>query len=236
MPATRPHPSGCAARCPAAGSLCEALNRAVEIVCLEFSLQGDRIPIRGDNCSAVRLVWEREKASLLRSVGGGGRKQRRAASVLKSCSRLFDNPCPPCDKKAANAARSDWYQVTGTFRGGHVGSRTRWSDDPISTLKQAVRELVGTDWAADIRRGEAIPDQQGCLQKKRVDGGTFAVGYEESLIRPANHVRVGCAKTKGKVRVVTMQGARVKRVLSPVHDVLYSYLSRFGWLVRGELN
>jgi len=33
-----------------------------------------------------------------------------------------------------------------------------------------------------------------------------------------------------------MQGARVKRVLTPVHDVLYQYLSRSKWLVKGELS
>nr|UYL94445.1 MAG: putative RNA-dependent RNA polymerase [Sanya botourmia-like virus 3] len=49
-------------------------------------------------------------------------------------------------------------------------------------------------------------------------------------------VRVGIAKTKGKFRTVTMQSARVKRVLKPVHSALYDHLSSFGWLVRGDVN
>jgi hypothetical protein len=46
---------------------------------------------------------------------------------------------------------------------------------------------------------------------------------------------MGCAKTKGKIRVVTMQSARVKRVLTPVHNALYNHLTSFGWCVRGNV-
>jgi len=234
MPRGRPLSSERFARCPAAGSLCEALNKAVSIVCLEFRLPGDRPPSQGRDCFAIRAWWDGEKASILSLVGGGERRRYRAAAVLKSCSRLFDTPCPRCDKKGANRAREEWYQVTGTDRSEGIDQRTSWSKDPIDTLKRVIRELVGVDWARGIRRGEAIPDQQGCLENRSMTGGTFGVGFGEDD-SPANHVRVGVAKTKGKLRTVTMQSARVKRVLTPVHDALYTYLSSFGWIVRGEL-
>jgi hypothetical protein len=78
------------------------------------------------------------------------------------------------------------------------------------------------------------PDQQGCLERRRHDGGSLSVPYAEESLE-SNLVRVGAAKTKGKLRVVTMQSARVKRVLTPVHNALYDHLSSFGWLVRGEV-
>jgi len=55
----------------------------------------------------------------------------------------------------------------------------------------------------------------------------------ESLI--PNEVRLGCAKTKGKIRVVTMQSARVKRLLRPVHEAAYDFISRRKWCVRGTV-
>jgi len=51
-----------------------------------------------------------------------------------------------------------------------------------------------------------------------------------------NQVRVGCAKTKGKFRVVTMQGAKTKRLLTPVHAAAYDYISSYGWCVRGQVD
>jgi hypothetical protein len=46
---------------------------------------------------------------------------------------------------------------------------------------------------------------------------------------------MGSAKTKGKIRVVTMQTAKVKRVLTPVHNALYDHITSFGWCVRGDV-
>jgi len=57
-------------------------------------------------------------------------------------------------------------------------------------------------------------------------------------LKPASHhnqLRVGCAKTKGKFRVVTMQAALTKRLLRPVHEAAYDYISSFGWCVRGDI-
>jgi len=76
-------------------------------------------------------------------------------------------------------------------------------------------------------------DQNGCLEQTRFNGGTISVG--SGYYGNISELRVGVAKTKGKLRVVTMQSARVKRVLSPVHDALYDHLTSFGWCVRGDV-
>jgi hypothetical protein len=115
--------------------------------------------------------------------------------------------------------------------------------DPIGALERRFAVLVG-GWDARLERAREsdesrgpsdvyVPDQQGCLEKKRGEGGTFAVPSDWRS--PHNHLRVGVAKTKGKHRVVTMQSARVKRVLTPVHQSLYDHISSFGWCVRGDV-
>jgi hypothetical protein len=78
-----------------------------------------------------------------------------------------------------------------------------------------------------------VRDQQGCLDVRKSEGGTLA---DDESSKDVNVVRVGTAKTKGKYRVVTMQSAYVKRVLRPIHEHLYNYLSKFGWLVRGDVS
>lgn len=66
------------------------------------------------------------------------------------------------------------------------------------------------------------------------EGGTLGT-HPSECDEDDSVVRVGVAKTKGKFRVVTMQSARVKRVLSPVHSALYDHISSFGWCVRGDV-
>jgi hypothetical protein len=72
------------------------------------------------------------------------------------------------------------------------------------------------------------------LENERLSGGTLGVSESEYLTDDSL-VRVAVAKTKGKHRVVTMQSARVKRVLSPVHNALYDHISSFEWCVRGDV-
>jgi hypothetical protein len=168
--------------------------------------------------------------------GGKRRGRYRLAAALKSCNRLFDIPCKKCDKKASDKARRLWQERVAaevTFGPEHTA---KWTGDPIGTLKARVRELVGSQWAKKIvRKGEAyVPDQQGCLENERMTGGTFGVHEKDYSDKP-NIVRTGVAKTKGKFRVVTMQGAMVKRILTPLHDALYDHISSFGWCVRGDV-
>ncbi|QDB75009.1 MAG: RNA-dependent RNA polymerase [Phaeoacremonium minimum ourmia-like virus 3] len=51
---------------------------------------------------------------------------------------------------------------------------------------------------------------------------------------PTTYCRIGTAKKKSKTRVVTMQSARAKRILRPVHEAAYNHLAKQPWLVRGD--
>nr|WAK77791.1 MAG: hypothetical protein [Botourmiaviridae sp.] len=51
----------------------------------------------------------------------------------------------------------------------------------------------------------------------------------------AAYCRLGKAKQKGKLRVVTMQTSVMKEVLRPVHESAYNRLSQRSWLVRGDV-
>ncbi|QGY72585.1 RNA dependent RNA polymerase [Plasmopara viticola lesion associated ourmia-like virus 55] len=51
----------------------------------------------------------------------------------------------------------------------------------------------------------------------------------------AAYCRLGVAKQKGKLRVVTMQASIMKDVLRPVHESAYNRLCKHPWLVRGDV-
>lgn len=229
------------ARCPAAGSLTIALNRAVKITFAEFRIRGDCPLVKGDDCSALEESWKKACSCVLqRTSGRRERLKRRLGSALKSCKRLFDISCPPCDKKAGGMAREKWDRHVAL----HVpqDSLDR-CESLLPALRARVRVLVdGWGRRLDERRvlggepylGEYIPDQQGCYEVSAGQGGTLACG-EEEYSGDWGLLRRGVAKTKGKHRVVTMQSAEVKRVLTPVHNALYDHISSFGWCVRGDV-
>jgi hypothetical protein len=228
------------ARCPAAGSLTIALNRAVKILSLEFRIPEGRVTVAGTDCSALEASWKVACSSMLECMARKDRRKCRLTLALKSCKRLFDAPCVPCDKKAAKKAKSAW--------ASHVGRDVPRVDEDrcrshVALLRERVRELVcGWGRKLDLRRalggepylGEYIPDQQGCYEVTSRDGGTLACS-EQEYSGDRGLVRRGVAKTKGKHRVVTMQSAEVKRVLTPVHNALYDHISSFGWCVRGDV-
>jgi len=119
-------------------------------------------------------------------------------------------------------------------------------------IKSRTRYYMGRSWWKRWKEKEnLVPDQQGCFELKRGDGGTLSVPRWDEPAMPVAQCsgrprlvkevtdngacRIGTAKTKGKMRVVTMQSARVKRLLRPVHDAAYSHLSLQPWLVRGTV-
>jgi len=113
----------------------------------------------------------------------------------------------------------------------------------LPTLEVRVRQLI-SGWGRGLEGhrkegkvpvfGEYVPDQQGCYEIPSSEGGTLACAPSSYSGLP-NRVVLGVAKQKGKHRVVTMQSAEVKRVLTPVHNALYDYISSFGWCVRGDV-
>lgn len=118
---------------------------------------------------------------------------------------------------------------------GPVTKPSRWAPDPLGMLSLHVRELLG-GWkraSAEGREDVYCPDQQGCFEVRKGKGGTLACSEDEES-SDYSLLRLGVAKTKGKARVVTMQPARVKRILAPLHNSLYNHLSASGAFVRGE--
>ncbi|QJT73670.1 RNA-dependent RNA polymerase [Botrytis cinerea ourmia-like virus 4] len=224
------------AGCLATRSIRKALQRAVQLTLREFKLPGLEIPsFDGTDCSQLRAQWNGYVKDCNESYRYKSEERRKVlAQLLKSGCRLFDGECRTCDPKLKGAEKEKWVEQMSVERPRNLcqGNREKW----LHNLKESARELIA-GWGRNLeecRGRDYIPDQQGCLEITSIEGGTMAVD-EECFDSPVNHVRLGTAKTKGKIRVVTMQGAKVKRVLRPVHNALYSYLSSFGWLVRGDV-
>lgn len=168
------------------------------------------------------------------------RRVFRLTSTLKSCKRIFDVECSLCDKVAAAKARNKWSEAVS---GPSLLPESDLRGCP-ALLRRRVRELT-EGWGvrlAEARDGWGdpslsntyVPDQQGCFETKRHLGGTLAT-REDEFHEDNSALRVGVAKTKGKFRVVTMQTALVKRILTPVHNALYNHISSFDWCVRGDV-
>jgi len=155
----------------------------------------------------------------------------------------FDLDCNDCDQLAKEEARNAWRERVGVLP---TVKECDWCNDPVWLLRRRIRELA-SGWGERLERcrkeGEVpvfspadvyVPDQQGCLEIRQSDGGTLACPPSEEC-PDVSRVRVGVAKTKGKCRVVTMQGAYVKRTLRPVHNALYDHLTSYDWCVRGDV-
>lgn len=225
--------------CSASRSLIKALNRAVQILSREFSLTQDQPLIKGEDCSEVRVEWENWTAQI--GCKFNGRREKRYLAAVKGCKRIFDFPCRSCDEKQATSARDVWRARVAEI----PESGNRICKENCEQLKRSVRELVSgwgmrleenrKDGVTPLRGGDTyVPDQQGCLERMSIEGGTLSTGPDECSLDDSL-LRLGTAKTKGKFRVVTMQSARVKRTLRPIHNTLYDYISSFGWCVRGDV-
>lgn len=220
------------AGCPASRSLRKALKDAHAIVCMEFSLHGDTHPLEdARECSSLREAWEGMWGDLL-GQKTNERTKKRLSAALKSTRRLFDRECFPCDEIVKEKEKNAWLSH---MKEGPVTKPSRWAPDPLGMLALHIRELIDGWKREEDSEGEDIycPDQQGCFEVKQGKGGTLACSEDEESL-DYSLLRLGVAKTKGKARVVTMQCARAKRVLAPVHNALYNHLSRSGWLVRGD--
>lgn len=229
-----------ARRCAAAGSIRSALNRAITLVKMEFFSELHRQPeelfakfSRGD-CASLRAEFDERKLRLL--DGLNDRTSRVLTQVLKSCYRFFDAPCEPCDSVAVEKARLKWVLDVSRSPTFCPSSPASWSDSPLGELARRVRLIVGTKWGerlGEYRESVLVPDQNGCLENPKLTGGTLGTAPHE-YSSDVYGLRVGTAKTKGKIRVVTMQSARVKEILRPVHECLYDFLASRKWLIKGD--
>lgn len=220
----------------------KSLRLATEVLRRE-GLVSETFLAGAQSCESLREVWSEWTSKMLLKVGG--RKRMRLASALKGTKTLFDEPCRPCDKKNASQAKKDWAaraldspQVTRPEVLKDIQSRARW--------------YMGTRWWKEERVKERayVPDQQGCAEVERGCGGTLSClrSWDEKKDDKTwrthdcpregdtTRCRLGTAKKKGKVRVVTMQAARAKRILRPVHEAAYDHLCRTQtWIVRGDV-
>ncbi|QJT73681.1 RNA-dependent RNA polymerase [Botrytis cinerea ourmia-like virus 15] len=232
---------GTCTRCPAAGSLKIALLRAVRIMRMEYKIPHDVVfPCdREANCSSIRAWWCEWNTGVMNCFQRNSRRGRRLAMMVKSVNRLFDVPCKKCDRKKSSEEKKAWV--------ASVGNPTPPSDRPtifeLEQLAQKVRHLI-RGWGGRLVSareneeepvlGDYVPGVQGCAECSTMLGGTLAVPRNGPFCQ-RNAVRLGCAKTKGKFRVVTMQSAEVKRVLTPLHNALYRHISDKKWCVRGDV-
>jgi len=195
------------------------------------------------DCETAAGRWKEWTEQRLSEKRKGGVLYWRLALAIKGCKTIFDEPCKACDPPRADAAKKEW--AARAFAPGPV---TR--PDVLVDIKRRVRWIMGTKWWSswEGKTKARVPDQQGCYELERNCGGTLSVPrwYENPIIaswgetsirerKEVNFCRLGTAKTKGKLRVVTMQGARAKRILRPVHEAAYDWLSQFDWLVRGDV-
>jgi hypothetical protein len=179
-----------------------------------------------------------------------GEKKFRLSGAFKGTKTLFDEPCFACDVDNAQSAKAEWAR--------RALDQPQVTDEVVlKDIKSRVRYYMGTKWWREERcdDGGYVPDQQGCAELPRGFGGTLSVrrrgepikphwrdlipngelGKEPPVEGPVAKCRVGTAKTKGKLRVVTMQGARAKRLLRPVHQAAYNHICKKPWVVCGDV-
>ncbi|QJT73683.1 RNA-dependent RNA polymerase [Botrytis cinerea ourmia-like virus 17] len=226
-------------RCPAAGSLTTALKRAVHIISLEYKIPNDTCLPTEMNCSTLRAWWNEWTVSTLGGVNTNKSRGRRLAMMVKSGARLFDLPCRKCDKVLSGAAKTDWIRSVGKPTPPNLVPSDLDLDNLIIKVRKEIRGwgrrlASARDSSEEPCLGDYVPGVQGCAELPTILGGTLGVS-ESEYSGQRNSVRLGCAKTKGKFRVVTMQSAEVKRVLTPVHNALYGHISSKGWCVRGDV-
>nr|UUW21010.1 MAG: putative RNA-dependent RNA polymerase [Sanya botourmia-like virus 2] len=206
------------------------------------------------NCESLQKEWKEWTAQQAKKVYGEGRFVFQNA--IKGTKTLFDEPCEACDPRAGEEAKRTWRRKALEIPGFSAGEERHTDPDVLKDIRRRVRKIMGRGWWKERTR-EYVPDQQGCLEQERGCGGTLSASFDwESDLQRAEKLgipdssfavavreddprlpncRLGVAKSKGKMRVVTMQSALMKSVLRPVHEAAYDRISRRPWLVRGAV-
>jgi len=193
------------------------------------------------DCESMQREWKDWTTACLKLVKG--ENAFRLAGAFKGCKQLFDETCRPCDKRNGDAAKESWAQKA-------LFSEKTTSPEVLADIQRRSRRILGTGWYKEDS-SVRVPDQQGCYEMERGCGGTLSVCPSDmdkpdldTVCQRASFVReeldtprcrLGVAKTKGKMRVVTMQGTTMKRELRSVHESAYNRLSSRRWLVRGDV-
>lgn len=129
-----------------------------------------------------------------------------------------------------------------------MSTPTSLSDPGFLTyIYQEVPRLFREGWDASFgkRASSFVLGTSSCLEAKGSEGGSRSragarVRYMMTSIlagRRRSHIprecRVACVKDGGKWRIVTCNSYK-QAVLKPLHDTIYSHLSKKPWLLRGD--
>nr|UYL94575.1 MAG: RNA-dependent RNA polymerase [Botourmiaviridae sp.] len=205
------------------------------------------------SCKALVEEWK-EWTSQVTARLKNGEDKFRFLNAIKGMKTLFDEPCHKCDPALAEEAQERW-------KAKAFNAHRSTSPDVLSDIRRRTRRIMGKGWWKGDKR-VYVPDQQGCLEMARGWGGTLSVDTTPEGASPSGGVyvpldrsgfsvcqeaeyaredvkspacRLGVAKSKGKLRVVTMQSSWMKRELRPVHEHAYDRLTKRPWLVRGDV-
>jgi hypothetical protein len=99
-------------------------------------------------------------------------------------------------------------------------------NDHLDKFRRALRCNIPIGW--NRRKGPYIPNGSATLNKAVKDGGNW---HKEEFSDLCRYVLVF---SSGKPRIVTCYSSYNTRVLTPLHNSLYSMLERKGWLLVGD--
>nr|QKI79892.1 RNA-dependent RNA polymerase [Erysiphe necator associated ourmia-like virus 62] len=243
--------------CPRAQRTAKNLSLVSEVLRREGLVTKTFIAGGPHSCESLEVRWKEWTSA---SDNQKGEDRFRFLNAIKGTKTLFDEPCKRCDKVAAEKAIRSWgnkalftAQQTEPEVLADIRTRTRrimgknwWKGTKGRVYvpdQQGCLEMerglggtlsvapVGSDLDSKYTRLSHDPDKQEYYRLLR---GPQQMAYEEERVGSAE-CRVGTAKSKGKLRVVTMQSASMKRDLRPVHEQAYNRLSSRPWLVRGDV-
>nr|UUW21011.1 MAG: putative RNA-dependent RNA polymerase [Sanya botourmia-like virus 4] len=237
------HPTGSRRVCSSAQRTAKNLRLVSEVLRQEGLCKQTFDAAGPYSCETLQERWK-EWTSINDKMKGEYRF--RYLNSIKGTKTLFDEPCRKCDYKLKMAAIDKWKEKA-------LRTEQKTAPEVLADIRRRVRKEMGRKWWKGTKGKVYVPDQQGCLEMKREGGGTLSVApvgsdldrdprlskfgqmwfSEERVDSPA--CRLGAAKSKGKLRVVTMQSASMKRQLRPVHEQAYDHISKKPWLVRGSV-
>lgn len=210
--------------CKTAPGLARRLRLVADILQRE-GLCKKSFSVKDEACDQLQGRW---KEWTIANTPSGCVKKDRWVSAIKGTKRVFDVPCRTCDKRLAGLAKSTWLKKVCEESPQISSNDEQW-------IRRNSRELL-SGWEYRECDKVYVPTLKGCVEVPTGEGGTLACPANESWGEDANRLRMTVAKSGGKMRVVTMQRAWVKEVLTPVHESCYDFISKNGWVVRGDVD
>lgn len=154
-------------------------------------------------------------------------------SAVRSC---FPDEIPPLAELSIKTSQKAEKSCCRVCRPLFDGKLDEWKEalaqpveidnEHLDRFRRAFRCNVPTGW--NRRIGPYIPNGSATLNTTVKDGGNW---HEEDFSDLCRYVLVF---SSGKPRIVTCYSSFNTRVLTPLHNSLYSMLERKGWLLVGD--